>query len=135
MFPNDKNNKSEISIKNIMFKMLYYILIICLFAYFFYCIGKVPPINYVSKNTLLNNINISTSVGNFNSNDIPEDSIDPYEDELNTFITSAFNTRNDGFLSGEVSKLYDNLLTQYQLINFKQNNILNSIKDIIYEYY
>ncbi|MBP3917355.1 hypothetical protein [Clostridium sp.] len=107
MFPNDKNNKSKINIKNIMFKMVYYILIINLFAYFFYCIGKVPPNNYVSKNTLLNNISLSTSVGNFNSNDIPEDSIDPYEDELNTFITSAFNTRNDGFLSGKVSKLYD----------------------------
>ena len=107
MFPNDKNNKSKINIKNIMFKMVYYILIINLFAYFFYCIGKVPPNNYVSKNTLLNNISLSTSVGNFNSNDISEDSIDPYEDELNTFITSAFNTRNDGFLSGKVSKLYD----------------------------
>ena len=35
----------------------------------------------------------------------------------------------------EVSKLYDNLLTQYQLINIKQNNILNSIKDIMNKYY
>lgn len=105
MVTNDKHNKSKISIKNIMLNIIYYILITSLFAYFFYCIGKVPPGNYISKNNLLNNI--STSVGNFNTTYIPEDSIDPYEDKLNTFVTSAFNTRNHGFLSGEVSKLYN----------------------------
>ena len=105
--PNDKDNKSKIAIKNIIFKVFYYILIINLFAYFFYCIGKVHPSNYVSKNKLLNSINISTSVGSFDNSNIPEDSIDPYEDELNAFITSAFNTRNDGFLNGKVSRLYD----------------------------
>ena len=107
MVTNDKHNNSKISIKNIIISMAYCILIISLFAYFFYCIGKVPPSNYVSKSNLLNNINISTSVGNFDTSDIPESSIDPYEDELNTFITAAFNTRNEGFLSGKVSKLYD----------------------------
>lgn len=105
--PNDKDNKSKIAIKNIIFKVFYYILVINLFSYFFYCIGKVHPSNYVSKNKLLNSINISTSVGSFDNSNIPEDSIDPYEDELNTFITSAFNTRNDGFLNGKVSRLYD----------------------------
>ena len=105
--PNDKDNKSKIAIKNIIFKVFYYILIINLFAYFFYCIGKVHPSNYVSKNKLLNSINISTSVGSFDNSNIPEDSIDPYEDELNAFITSSFNTRNDGFLNGKVSRLYD----------------------------
>lgn len=107
MFPNDKNNKSKILIKNIIFKIFYFILVITLFAYFFYCIGKVHPSNYVIKNKLLNNINISTSVGNFDNSNIHENSINPYEDELNTFITSAFNTRNDGFLNGKVSRLYD----------------------------
>lgn len=105
--PNDKDNRSKIAIKNIIFKAFYYILVINLFGYFFYCIGKVHPSNYVSKNKLLNSINISTSVGNFDNSNIPENSIDPYEDELNTFITSAFNTRNDGFLNGKVSRLYD----------------------------
>lgn len=107
MVTNDKHNNSKICIKNIMFNIVYCILIISLFAYFFYCIGKVPKSNYVSKSYLLNNINISTSVGNFDNNNITKNSITPYENELNTFITSAFNTRNDGFLSGKVSKLYD----------------------------
>lgn len=107
MVTNDKHNNSKICIKNIMFNIVYCILIISLFAYFFYCIGKVPKSNYVSKSYLLNNINISTSVGNFDNNDITKNSITPYENELNTFITSAFNTRNDGFLSGKVSKLYN----------------------------
>ena len=107
MFSNYKNNKSKISIKNIMFTIIYFILIISLFAYFFYCIDKIPLSSYISKSSILNNINISTSVGNFNNTNIPEEAIDPYEDELNTFITSAFNTRNNGFLSGEVYKLYN----------------------------
>ena len=107
MVTNDKHNNSKICIKNIMFNIVYCILIISLFAYFFYCIGKVPKSNYVSKSYLLNNINISTSVGNFDNNNITKNSITPYENELNTFITSAFNTRNDGFLCWKVSKLYD----------------------------
>lgn len=107
MVTNDKHNKSKINIKNIMFNIVYYILTISLFAYFFYCIGKVSPNNYVSQSNLLNNINLSTSVGNFDTSNISEDNIDPYEDKLNTFITSAFNIRNYGFLSGEVSNLYD----------------------------
>ena len=56
MVTNDKHNNSKISIKNIIISMSYCILIISLFAYFFYCIGKVPPSNYVSKSNLLNNI-------------------------------------------------------------------------------
>lgn len=107
MATNDKHNNSKITLKNIMFNIVYFILIISLFAYFFYCIGKVPKSNYISKSDLLNNINISTSVGNFDNNDVTENSITQYEHDLNTFITAAFNTRNDGFLSGKVSKLYD----------------------------
>ena len=49
MITNDKQNNSKIVIKNIIFNMIYCILIISLFAYFFYCIGKVPPRNYASK--------------------------------------------------------------------------------------
>lgn len=108
MFSNDKNNKSKFQIKYLLLMSIYYILIISLFAYFFYCIGKVPPSHYISNNNILNTVNISTSVGNFdNSNTIPDTDIDPYEENLNDFITSAFNIRNNGFLNGNVSKLYN----------------------------
>lgn len=107
MLKNYKNDISEIEIRNIIFKIFYIILIISLFAYFFYCIGKVPPNHCIAKNNILNNINVSTSVGNFNTNNIIPDDIDPDEENLNKFITSAFNTRNNGFLNGNVSKLYD----------------------------
>lgn len=97
-----KHNNSKITVKNIIFNIFYLILIISLFAYFFYCIGEVPQSNYFLKNNILNSIN----VGNFDTDDVTENPIDPYEIELNTFITSAFNTRNDGFLSGNVSNIY-----------------------------
>ena len=106
MSQNYKSNKSKLDIKSIIFTTTYFILTISLFSYFFYCINKIPPIHYVSKSNLLNNVNLSTSVGNFNKGKIPENSLDPYEDELHTFITSAFKTRNNGFLSGDVHKLY-----------------------------
>ena len=74
MIKNDKYNNYKIGIKNIIFNTVYCILIISLFDYFFYCISKVPPSNYISKSTLLNNI--STSVGIFDNSDIPKNSKD-----------------------------------------------------------
>lgn len=108
MFPYDKNSKYDIQAKNILFMSIYYLLIICLFGYFFYCIGKVPPSHYISKSSILKNINISTSVGNFdNTSNIPNEEVNPYEEKLTDFITSAFNSRNEAFLSGNVFRLYD----------------------------
>ena len=117
-----KHNNSKINIKNIMFNIFYCTLTISLFTYFFYCIGKVPPSNYFSKNNILDNI--STNVANFDTNDIVENSIDPYENELNIFITSAFNTRNDGFLNGNVSNLY----------NYYNDSSANSTYSLSYEF-
>lgn len=107
MCPKCKNSKYRIKTKHILFMSTYYLLIICLFAYFFYCIGKISPSNYVSKASILNNTNLSTSVGNFNnSNSITNEKLSPYEEKLTNFITSVFNSRNNAFLNGDVSTLY-----------------------------
>lgn len=107
MFPKYKNNKYKIQVKYILFISIYYLLIICLFSYFFYCIGKISPSHYISNSSILKNINLSASVGNFNNYDsISIEKINPEEENLTNFITSAFNTRNTAFLNGDVSNLY-----------------------------
>lgn len=107
MFSKYENSKYKIKAKHILFMSIYYLLIIGLFAYFFYCIGKISPSHYVSKSSILKNINISTSVGNFNnSNSITNEKVTPYEEKLTAFITSAFNSRNTAFLNGNVSNIY-----------------------------
>lgn len=101
-----ENNKYNLKIKYILFLSIYYLLTIFLFAYFFYCIGKVSPSHYTSKYSILKNI--STSVGNFNtSNNISNEKSTSLEEKLTNFINSAFNSRNNAFLNGNVSKIYN----------------------------
>lgn len=101
-----ENNKYNFKTKYILFLSIYYLLTIFLFAYFFYCIGKVSPSHYTSKYNILKNI--STSVGNFNtSNNISNEKSNSLEEKLTNFINSAFNSRNNAFLNGNVSKIYN----------------------------
>lgn len=101
-----ENNKYNFKKKYILFLSIYYLLTIFLFAYFFYCIGKVFPSHYTSKYSILKNI--STSVGNFNtSNNISNEKSTSLEEKLTNFINSAFNSRNNAFLNGNVSKIYN----------------------------
>lgn len=107
MFSKYENIKYKIQAKHVLFMSIYYLLIICLFAYFFYCIGKISPSHYVSKSSILKNINLSASVGNFNnSNSITNEKVTSYEEKLTNFINSAFNSRNNAFLNGDVSNIY-----------------------------
>lgn len=95
--------KKSIKKKYIIFISIYYTIVISLFAYFFLCIGKVPPSHYMS-----NNFPSTVSVGNFNNETlIPDYEADPYTNDLNTFLNNTFKTRNDGFLTGNVSDLYN----------------------------
>ena len=93
MFPLNKNNKT----KNILSLILYCFLVIALFAHFFYCIGKVPPSHYVSKNNILSAVSASANIFNINSNTTLNENISVYEEKLTKFISSAFNERNNSF--------------------------------------
>lgn len=107
MFSKHYTSKYKIQTNHILLISIYSFFTISLFAYFFYCIGKISPSHYISSSSILKNINVSASVGNFNnSNNTTTEKLTPYEEKLTKFITSAFNTRNTAFLNGDVSNLY-----------------------------
>lgn len=103
MFSNDKNNKIQKESKNIIFKIFYFFFVIISFYSFFYSINKTSSTNKIYNNDTFNNVAVSSNIYSFES----PISTDPFEEELKSFITSAFNIRNDGFLNGDVSKLYN----------------------------
>lgn len=102
----DKNNKFKV-INNILIAV-YYLLVIALFAYFFFCIGKIPPSNYILQNNILNSVAASADITSIEStNNLNTETTSPYEEALTKFISSAFNERNNSFLNGNVAKLYN----------------------------
>lgn len=106
MLPIDKNNKVKV-INNILM-IGYYLLVIGLFAYFFFCIGKIPPSNYISQNNILSSVAASADIDSIESrNNLYTKTTTPDEEALTKFISSAFNERNNSFLNGNVSRLYN----------------------------
>lgn len=106
MLPIDKNNK--VKVRNNILMIGYYLLVIGLFAYFFFCIGKIPPSNYISQNNILSSIAASADIDSIESrNNLYTKTTTPDEEALTKFISSAFNERNNSFLNGNVSRLYN----------------------------
>lgn len=106
MLPIDKNNK--VKVRNNILMIGYYLLVIGLFAYFFFCIGKIPPSNYISQNNILSSVAASADIDSIESrNNIYTKTTTPDEEALTKFISSAFNERNNSFLNGNVSRLYN----------------------------
>lgn len=106
MLPIDKNNK--VKVRNNILMIGYYLLVIGLFAYFFFCIGKIPPSNYISQNNILSSVAASADIDNIESrNNLYTKTTTPDEEALTKFISSAFNERNNSFLNGNVSRLYN----------------------------
>ena len=106
MLPIDKNNK--VKVRNNILMIGYYLLVIGLFAYFFYCIGKIPPSNYISQNNILSSVAASADIDSIESrNNLYTKTTTPDEEALTKFISSAFNERNNSFLNGNVSRLYN----------------------------
>ena len=106
MLPIDKNNKVKVRINILMIG--YYLLVIGLFAYFFFCIGKIPPSNYISQNNILSSVAASADIDSIESrNNLYTKTTTPDEEALTKFISSAFNERNNSFLNGNVSRLYN----------------------------
>lgn len=106
MLPIDKNNK--VKVRNNILMIGYYLLVIGLFAYFFFCIGKIPPSNYISQNNILSSVAASTDIDSIESrNNLYTKTTTPDEEALTKFISSAFNERNNSFLNGNVSRLYN----------------------------
>ena len=65
MLPIDKNNK--VKVRNNILMIGYYLLVIGLFAYFFFCIGKTPPSNYISQNNILSSVAASADIDSIES--------------------------------------------------------------------
>lgn len=106
MLPIDKNNK--VKVRNNILMIGYYLLVIGLFAYFFFCIGKIPPSNYISQNNILSSVAASADIDSIESrNNLYTKTNTPDEEALTKFISSAFNERNNSFLNGNVSRLYN----------------------------
>lgn len=106
MLPIDKNNK--VKVRNNILMIGYYLLVIGLFAYFFFCIGKIPPSNYISQNNILSSVAASADIDSIESrNNLYTKTTPPDEEALTKFISSAFNERNNSFLNGNVSRLYN----------------------------
>lgn len=106
MLPIDKKNK--VKVRNNILMIGYYLLVIGLFAYFFFCIGKIPPSNYISQNNILSSVAASTDIDSIESrNNLYTKTTTPDEEALTKFISSAFNERNNSFLNGNVSRLYN----------------------------
>ena len=106
MLPIDKNNK--VKVRNNILMIGYYLLVIGLFAYFFFCIGKIPPSNYISQNNSLSSVAASADIDSIESrNNLYTKTTTPDEEALTKFISSAFNERNNSFLNGNVSRLYN----------------------------
>ena len=106
MLPIDKNNK--VKVRNNILMIGYYLLVIGLFAYFFFCIGKIPPSNYISQNNILSSVAASADIDSIESrNNLYTKTTTPDEEALTKFISSAFNERNNSFLNGNVSRLYN----------------------------
>lgn len=106
MLPIDKNNK--VKVRNNILMIVYYLLVIGLFAYFFFCIGKIPPSNYISQNNILSSVAASADIDSIESrNNLYTKTTTPDEEALTKFISSAFNERNNSFLNGNVSRLYN----------------------------
>ena len=106
MLPIDKNNK--VKVRNNILMIGYYLLVIGLFAYFFFCIGKIPPSNYISQNNILSSVAASADIDSIESrNNLYTKTTTPDEQALTKFISSAFNERNNSFLNGNVSRLYN----------------------------
>lgn len=106
MLPIDKNNK--VKVRNNILMIGYYLLVIGLFAYFFFCIGKIPPSNYISQNNILSSVAASADIDSIESrNNLYTKITTPDEEALTKFISSAFNERNNSFLNGNVSRLYN----------------------------
>lgn len=106
MLPIDKNNK--VKVRNNILMIGYYLLVIGLFAYFFFCIGKIPPSNYISQNNILSSVAASANIDSIESrNNLYTKTTTPDEEALTKFISSAFNERNNSFLNGNVSRLYN----------------------------
>ena len=106
MLPIDKNNK--VKVRNNILMIGYYLLVIGLFAYFFFCIGKIPPSNYISQNNILSSVAASADIDSIESrNNLYTKTTTPNEEALTKFISSAFNERNNSFLNGNVSRLYN----------------------------
>ena len=102
----DKNN--QFKVRNNILIVVYYLLVIALFAYFFFCIGKIPPSNYISQNNILNSVAASADITSIEStNNLNTETTTPYEEALTKFISSAFNERNNSFLNGNVARLYN----------------------------
>lgn len=106
MLPIDKKNK--VKVRNNILMIGYYLLVIGLFAYFFFCIGKIPPSNYISQNNILSSVAASADIDSIESrNNLYTKTTTPDEEALTKFISSAFNERNNSFLNGNVSRLYN----------------------------
>lgn len=106
MLPIDKNNK--VKVRNNILMIGYYLLVIGLFAYFFFCIGNIPPSNYISQNNILSSVAASADIDSIESrNNLYTKTTTPDEEALTKFISSAFNERNNSFLNGNVSRLYN----------------------------
>ena len=106
MLPIDKNNK--VKVRNNILMIGYYLLVIGLFAYFFFCIGKIPHSNYISQNNILSSVAASADIDSIESrNNLYTKTTTPDEEALTKFISSAFNERNNSFLNGNVSRLYN----------------------------
>lgn len=106
MLPIDKNNK--VKVRNNILMIGYYLLVIGLFAYFFFCIGKIPPSNYISQSNILSSVAASADIDSIESrNNLYTKTTTPDEEALTKFISSAFNERNNSFLNGNVSRLYN----------------------------
>lgn len=100
----NRNFKNNNDLKNIMIFSIYFIMVISIFAYFFYCIGHVEQSAYVSNDEY----QYIAAAGNFNSS-LPLDieDFDEFDLKLNEFINNVFSTRNNAFLNGDVTSLYD----------------------------
>ena len=85
MLPIDKNNKVKVR-NNIL--MIGY--------------------NYISQNNILSSVAASANIDSIESrNNLYTKTTTPDEEALTKFISSAFNERNNSFLNGNVSRLYN----------------------------
>lgn len=128
MFSKDENIKVKYSPKKFFMIFIYDIFIIFLFIYFFYTIGSIKKhsyIDYMQNNLLLNNNKSISTLSNYNENSLSQSStLNPYEESINSFLSEAFSTRNNSFLSGDVSDLY----------NYYRSSSANGKYSLIYEF-
>lgn len=128
MFSKDKNIKVRYTFKHFFLVFIYDILIISLFIYFFYTLGTVKGHSYIdyTENNFFptNNDSIYTFV-DYTENSLPKNSnLQSYEESINKFLSEAFTQRNNSFLSGDVSSLY----------NYYRASSSNGRYSLIYEF-